>query len=112
MQRKPTPFTGGRMSLEDEEIYKMFEEDDVTLQLQTNGQESLTDTFQCYKKGYRQGKAEVKSKIKKVYILLEEMQKRTDSFFNYASDSANKNYKRGFFDGINNAKAKIKELIE
>ena len=27
-------------------------------------------------------------------------------------NSANKNYKRGFFDGIHNAKAKIKELIE
>lgn len=45
-----------------------------------------------------------RKQLDKILHILEDTEKRVNS--------ANKNYKRGFFDGIHNAKAKIKELIE
>ena len=50
--------------------------------------------------------------IKKLDIMLEEMEKRANFFYKDATDLANKNYERGFFDGIHNARAKIKEILE
>lgn len=96
----------------DEEIHRKFEEDDAILQAQSNGQESLINNFQCYKTGYNRGKSESGFKIKKVYAILEEMEKRADFFYKDATDLANKNYERGFFDGIHNARSKIKETLE
>jgi hypothetical protein len=59
-----------------------------------------------------------RKQLDKILHILEDTENRVNPFFNDvnifndAVDSANKNYKRGFFDGINNAKTKIKELIE
>ena len=49
---------------------------------------------------------------KQLDAILEEMEKRADFFYKNATDLANKNYERGFFDGIHNARAKIKEALE
>jgi hypothetical protein len=44
--------------------------------------------------------------------ILEAMEMKADFFFKDAKDLANKNYERGFFDGVHNAKAKIKDALE
>ena len=49
---------------------------------------------------------------KQLDAILEELEKRADFFYKDATDLANKNYERGFFDGIHNARAKIKEALE
>ena len=49
---------------------------------------------------------------KQIDAILEEMEKRANFFFNDATDLANKEYERGFFDGIHNARAKLKEALE
>ena len=49
---------------------------------------------------------------KQLDAILEEMETRADFFYKDATDLANKNYERGFFDGIHNARAKIKEALE
>ena len=49
---------------------------------------------------------------KQLDALLDEMETRADFFYKDATDLANKNYERGFFDGIHNARAKIKEALE
>ena len=49
---------------------------------------------------------------KQIDAILEEMEKRANFFFNDATDLANKEYERGFFDGIHNARAKLKEALK
>ena len=49
---------------------------------------------------------------KQIDAILEEMEKRANFFFNDATDLANKKYERGFFDGIHNARAKLKEALK
>ena len=49
---------------------------------------------------------------KRIDVILEKMETRADFFYKDATDLANKKYERGFFDGIHNARAKIKEIFE
>ena len=49
--------------------------------------------------------------VNQIDIILAEMEKRADFSYKNATDLANKNYERGFFDGIHNARAKIKEVV-
>ena len=49
---------------------------------------------------------------KQLDAILEEMEKRANFFYKDATDLANKTYERGFYDGIHNARAKIKEALE
>lgn len=53
--------------------------------------------------------AEIKNRID---IMLGEMEKRADFFYKDSTELANKNYERGFFDGIHDARAKIREMVE
>ena len=50
--------------------------------------------------------------FRQIDTLLEEMEKRANFFFTDAADLANKGYERGFFDGIHNARAKIKGIMQ
>ena len=50
--------------------------------------------------------------VKQVDAILDEMEKRANFFYDDACDLANKTYERGFYDGIHNARAKIKEALE
>ena len=52
------------------------------------------------------------SKANQIDAILEEMEKRADFFYKDATDLANKTYERGYFDGIHNARAKIKEIFK
>ena len=49
---------------------------------------------------------------KQLDAILEEMEKKANFFYNDTYDLANKTYERGFYDGIHNARAKIKEALE
>ena len=50
--------------------------------------------------------------VKQIDAILEEMEKKANFFYNDTYDLANKTYERGFYDGIHNARAKIKEALE
>jgi hypothetical protein len=47
----------------------------------------------------------------RIDVMMEEMEKRADfGYIKGTMDLANKKYERGFFDGIHNARAKIREM--
>lgn len=48
----------------------------------------------------------------KIDAILEEMEDRVNFFYKDAPDPLTKNYERGFFDGIHNARATIKKASE
>ena len=49
---------------------------------------------------------------KQIDTILEELESRANFYYTTSTDLANKAYERGYFDGIHNARAKIREALE
>ncbi len=59
-------------------------------------------------------KARVEGKtdlLNQIDLLLEDLEKRVDFFYEDSKDLANKTYERGYFDGIHNIREKLKPLV-